>query len=442
MNYREKFNEYEKGNLSEEEALEIERDIEKFSVLMDYFDEKVITEPVAVLSDSSDDFSFSEQIDKLINKRIKKSTLRIFLIAFAFVLFFLIGCGGTPMLDSIGLPQGISHFLFGLFSAAYYIVNFRLLYISFAEKKLKPAVFIIIWNIALIALTLIFSAVIGDAVAFAMPIVSGFSTLPQYFSDIFDSTKFYNVMDITGLSMIPLNIILSVVAIVFSKKSRVFRPFSKKFLKILISVFLIVAVVVSGISTAISYYRGFFSGDRLGAKLSENEIIQLDDVFIKSNPLDKTDEQLKEILEDKGYEYFLTNISYREGYYRKGRSDNMTASFYFGENNDENLRSLMINFAYECVSPYINQEKMQRIARGEYFSLGDVESDVMKELCSFGLYPYMLEYTYTYGERVTVCRVDVSVKKNTSYPNGFRDMLEFVFTDGVLTSFDGFLIDD
>ena len=59
MNYREKFEEYKKGNLLPEEAQKIENDIEKFAVLMEYFDEKVLSEPISVLPAVNDDFSFS-----------------------------------------------------------------------------------------------------------------------------------------------------------------------------------------------------------------------------------------------------------------------------------------------------------------------------------------------------------------------------------------------
>lgn len=442
MNYRDKFEEYKKGNLSPDEAQKIENDIEKFGVLMEYFDEKVASEPFAVLPSAADDFSFSEQIDKFINKRIKKSTIKTLLVIVLFALFFLIGIGGREVLDFLGFSQGATHFLFGLFSAAYYSVNFWLLYTAFTRKKIKPAVFIIIWNLVLIILTMVFSMSMGDAVPFVMPIILGFSTLPQYFADIFDSNDFYNAMNSIGLLMIPVNIILSVVAIVFSKTAKVFKPISNKNSRIFITVFLAVSIALSGVSTAVNYYKGFFPEDRLGSKLAEKTIYELDDVFIKSNPLDKSDDELKEILSDLGYEYFLTNISYLEGYYRKGRSDNMTASFYFGENNNEYHRNLNINFSYDCVNPYIKQDKMKKISEGEYFKIGDDETSVMKELCSFGLIPHSIEYTESNGERFTSCKVIVSVKKNASYPNGYDDWFEFEFENGKLSFFDSFAIDE
>ncbi len=442
MSYKDKFEEYKKGNLSHSEMQEIENDIEKFAVLMEYFDEKIVSEPAPLLPSSDDEFSFSEQIDKFINRRIKKSTINTLLVIILFAAFFLIGIGGQEVLRFLGLSQGAAHFLFGLFSAAYYFVNFWLLYTSFTRKKLKPAIFIIIWNIALIILTVIFSMSMGDAVPFAMPIILGFSTLPQYFADIFDSNDFYNAMNNIGLLMIPINIIISVIAIVFSKKAKVFRPVSKKNSRFFITIFLAFSIALSGVSTAVNYYKGFFPEDRLGSKLAEKTIYELDDVFIKSNPLDKTDEELKEILVDLGYEYFTTNISYLEGYYRKGRSDNMTASFYFGENNNEYHRNLNINFSYDCVNPYIKQDKMKRISEGQYFKIGDDETYVMKELCSFGLYPHSIEYIESGGERFTSCKVIVSVKKNTSYPNGYDDWFEFEFENGKLSFFDSFAVDE
>ena len=112
MNYREKFEEYKKGNLLPEEAQKIENDIEKFAVLMEYFDEKVLSEPISVLPAVNDDFSFSEQIDKLINKRIKKSTVRVLLTGVLFASFFFFGLGGTEFLISSDCILPISGCIF------------------------------------------------------------------------------------------------------------------------------------------------------------------------------------------------------------------------------------------------------------------------------------------------------------------------------------------
>ncbi|MBR3836255.1 MAG: hypothetical protein IKJ69_05670 [Clostridia bacterium] len=434
MNYREKFEEYKKGNLSPDEVTEIENDIEKFTVLMEYFDEKVVSEPIPILPADTDDFSFSEQIDKLINKRIKKSTVRILLIGIMFIAFFFFGLGGTEFFSR---SDGVAHFINGIFSAAYYAVNFWLLYNSFTKKNWKPAVFLLVWNVVLIVLTFVFSLIMADAVPFALPIILGFSTLPQYFADIFDSDIVYNVMNVIGTAMIPANLILSVIAIVFSKKSKVFKPILKKKLKVLTTVFFVFSLTLSGVSTAVNYYNGSFPYDFLGTEIARNAIYELDDTFIKSNPLDKSDAALKDILNKLGYEYYPESDTYR-----KGRSDNRIASISFGEKNNESNRSLSISFAYYCVSPYIRQDKMQSISMGEYFKVGDDETYVMKELCTFGLVPYTVSYIETNGERLTSCKVNVSVKENESYPNGYNDFLEFEFDNGKLTFFDSFAIDE
>lgn len=434
MNYREKFEGYKNGTLSPDEVTEIKNDIEKFTVLMEYFDEKVVSEPITILPAATDDFSFSEQIDKLINKRIKKSTVRILLIGIMFVAFFFFGLGGTEILSE---SDGVAHFINGIFSAAYYAVNFWLLYSSFTKKNWKPAVFLLVWNVVLIVLTFVFSLIMGDAVPFALPIIIGFSTLPQYFSDIFDSNIIYNIMNTIGTAMIPANLIFSVIAIVLSKKSKIYKPISKKKLKVLSVLFFAFSLTLSGVSTAVNYYNGAFPYDIIGTEIARNAIYELDDTFIKSNPLDKSDEALKDILNNLGYAYYPESEAYR-----KARSDNRIASISFGEKNNERNRSLNISFSYYCVSPYIRQDKMQSISRGEYFKIGDNEAYVMKELCAFGLVPYSVSYIESDGERLTSCKVNVSVKENESYPYGYNDLLEFVFENGKLTFFDSFAIDE
>ncbi len=433
MNYRDKFEEYKKGKLAPEETQEIENDIEKFTVLMEYFDEKIVSEPIPVLSSDSDDFSFSEQIDKLINKRIKKSTVRILVIGILFIAFFLFGTG---ILNSVGISDGASHFLNGIFSAAYYSFNFWLFYRAFTKKSWKTAVFLIAWNVVLIALSFIFSMIIGDAVPFALPIILGFSTLPQYFADIFDSDIVYNIMHVIGIAMIPVNLILAVVAIIFSKKQKAFKTISKKKSRLIITVFFVFSIALSGVSTAVNYYNGSFPHDYIGSALAEDAVYELDDTFIKSNPLDKSDDELKNKLESLGYEYYPQYDSYR-----KGRSDNRTASISFGENNNESHRSLNINLSYYCINPYIKQDKMKSISMGEYFKLGDDETYVIKELCSFGLVPFSVIYIEDNGERLTLYNINISVKENKGYPNGYNDFLEFHFENGKLTFFDSRSID-
>ncbi|MBR3768332.1 MAG: hypothetical protein IKL10_08880 [Clostridia bacterium] len=434
MNYRDKFEEYKKGKLSTDEAQEIESDIEKFSVLMEYFDEKIVSEPIPVLTSYSDDFSFSEQIDKLINKRIKKSTIRILVIGILFIVFFLIGSG---ILNSFGISDGASHFLNGIFSASYYSVNFWLLYRAFINKSWKPAVFLIGWNVVLIALTFIFSMTMGDAVPFALPIILGFSTLPQYFADIFDSDIVYNIMHVIGIAMIPVNLILSVIAVIFSKKQKDFKAISKKKSRLIITVFFVFSIALSVVSTGVNYYNGSFPYDYIGSALAEDAVYELDDTFLKSNPLDKSDDELKDELERLGYEYYP-----QHGSYRKGRSDNRIASIYFGENNNESHRSVNINLSYYCINPYIKQDKMKSISMGEYFNIGDDETYVMKKLCSFGLVPFSVTYIDDNGERLTLCKVNVSVKENNGYPNGYNDFLEFHFENGKLIFFDSRTIDE
>lgn len=434
MNYREKFEGYKNGTLSPDEVTEIKNDIEKFTVLMEYFDEKAVSEPITILPAATDDFSFSEQIDKLINKRIKKSTVRILLIGIMFAAFFFFGLGGTEILSE---SDGVAHFINGIFSAAYYAVNFWLLYSSFTKKNWKPAVFLLVWNVVLIVLTFVFSLIMGDAVPFALPIIIGFSTLPQYFAGIFDSDIIYNVMKTIGTAMIPANLILSVIAIVLSKKSKIYKPISKKKLKVLSVLFFAFSLALSGVSTAVNYYNGAFPYDFIGTEIARNAIYELDDTFIKSNPLDKSDDALKDILNNLGYAYYPKSEAYR-----KVRSDNRIASISFGEKNNESNRSLNISFSYYCVSPYIRQDKMQSISMGEYFKIGDNEAYVMKELCAFGLVPYSVSYIESDGERLTSCKVNVSVKENESYPNGYNDLLEFVFENGKLTFFDSFAIDE
>lgn len=438
MTYKEKFEEYKKGNLSPAEAAEIENDIEKFSVLMDYFDEKIISEPIPVLTSvKNDDFSVSEQIDKLINKRIKKSTARILIVGVLFIAFFVFGLGGTEILQIIGFSYGAAHFAQGIFSAVYYAVNAWLLYRSFVNKSLKPAVFIIIWNIVLIVLTFAFSAVMGDAVPFVLPIILGFSTLPQYFADIFDSIIIENIMNIFGTAIIPLSILLSVIAIIFIKKQINIKPISKKLIKIITAVFFSVAVILSGVSTIINYLNGAFPYDFLGSLIAEDASYEINDDFIKANPLDKSDDKLKAILEKFEYEYFPES-----DVYRKGRSDNMTVSIYFGENNTPQTRSIYLNTSYYCITPHIPLDKMERISSGEYFKTGDDESYVMKELCGFGLTPCSVNYLEDNGERFTSCRVMVRVHESESYPDGYDDVLELEFKDGKLVSFDSFHIND
>ncbi len=433
MNYREKFEEYKKGNLLPEEAQKIENDIEKFAVLMEYFDEKVLSEPIPVLPAVNDDFSFSEQLDKLINKRIKKSTVRVLLTGVLFASFFFFGLGGTEFLIS---SDGISHFVNGIFSAVYYAVNFWMLYSSFTKKNPKPAVFLIVWNVVLITLSFVFSLTMGDAVPFVLPIILGFSTLPQYFADLFDSDIIYNVMNTIGTAIIPVNLILSVIAVIFSKKSKSFRQIPKKKLKLIAVIFLVLSVALTGAGTAVNYYNGSFPNDFAGAEIAEKCIYELDDAFLKSNPLDKSDDELKALLADLGYEYFP-----KADAYRKNRGDNRVASFNFGENNNENIRSLNINLAYHCVSPYIREEKMRSISVGEYFKVGDDEAYVMRELCAFGLFPLSVSYIEADGERLTSCKVSVNVKEGDSYPNGYNDFLEFEFEDGKLVLFDSFNLD-
>lgn len=433
MNYRKKFEEYKKGNLLPEEAQKIENDIEKFAVLMEYFDEKVLSEPISVLPAVNDDFSFSEQIDKLINKRIKKSTVRVLLTGVLFALFFFFGLGGTEFLIR---SDGISYFVNGIFSAVYYAVNFWMLYSSFTKKNPKPAVFLIVWNVVLITLSFIFSLTMGDAVPLALPIILGFSTLPQYFADIFNFDILYNIMNIIGTAMIPANLILSVIAVIFSKKSKSFRQIPKKKLKLIAVIFFVLSVALTGAGTAVNYFNGSFPNDFTGSEIAKKCIYELDDAFIKSNPLDKSDDELKTLLADLGYEYFP-----KADAYRKNRSDNRVASFNFGENNSENLRSLNINLAYRCVSPYIKEEKMRSISAGEYFKIGDDEAYVMRELCAFGLFPLSVSYIEADGERLTSCKISVNVKESDSYPNGYNDFLEFEFEDGKLVLFDSFNLD-
>lgn len=438
MTYKEKIEAYKKGNLPPAEAEEIENDIEKFSALMDYFDEKIISEPIPVLTSvKNDDFSVSEQIDKLINKRIKKSTARILIVGVLFIAFFVFGLGGTEILQIIGFSYGAAHFAQGIFSAVYYAVNAWLLYRAFVNKSLKPAVFIIVWNIVLIALTFVFSVMMGDAVPFALPIILGFSTLPQYFADIFDSIIIENIMNVFGTAMIPLSIVLSVVAIIFTKKQINIKPISKKLIKIIAAGFFSVAVILSGISTVINYLNGAFPQDFLGSRIAEDASYEINDDFIKSNPLDKSDDKLKAILEKFEYEYFPD-----ADVYRKGRSDNMTVSIYFGENNTPQTRSIYLSTSYYCITPYIPLDKMERISSGEYFKTGDDEDYVMKELCGFGLTPCSVNYLEDNGERFTSCRVMVRVHENGSYPDGYDDIFEIEFKDGKLVSFDSFHINN
>lgn len=437
MNYRNKFEEYKKGALSSAETQEIENDIEKFTVLMEYFDEKLVTEPITILPSATDDFSLSEQIDKFINKQIKKSTIVILAVGILFVIFFLFGVSGTGILSSMGVADGAIHFFNGIFSAAYYFVNFWLLYRAFTTKSLKPAVFLIAWNIILIALTFILSISLGDAVPFALPLIIGFSTLPQYFADIFDSDIIYNILDIIGIAIIPANIVLAVITIVFSRKSKTVKTISKKKARALMAVFFAASVALSGVSTAVNYYNGAFPSDYLGYTIALNTIYELDDTFLKSNPLDKSDDELKNILNELGYEYYSQYDAYR-----KGRSDNLNASFYFGENNNESTRSLTIHFSYNCIIPTIRQDKLTSISMGEYFNIGDDEAYVMRELCSFGLFPCSVNYIETNGERLTNSSVRVSVEESKGYPNGYNDFFEFMFENGKLTYFDSFAIDD
>lgn len=432
MNYREKFEAYKKGSLSPEEAEKIEEDIEKFSVIMEYFDDKIASEPIPVLNTAEEDFSFSEQIDKLINKRIKKSTVRILFTALFFAAFFIMSLGGYEFLSVFGIPEGAVHFLNGILSAIYYAVNFWLLYLSFTRKKLKSAIFLICWNTVLIALSFIFSVSMGDAVPFANAIVLGFFTLPQYIGELFDSDAFYNVWFNIGALMIPLSIVMSVIAIIVVKKKKTVRPLSAKALKVLLSVFIVFAVAISGASTAVSYKNGYFLNDYLGNELTKNEIYKLDDDFIRSNPLDKTDEELKEILKKYGYRQFKEN-----NVYKKDRSDNLTAYVTFGEINDEYIRSVNLQLAYCCINPTAKPDKIKKISAGEYFNYGDDESYVLNELCLSSLFPRSITFSEDNGTRYTTALVRINIKENESYPEGYSDHLKLEFENGKLISCSG-----
>ena len=85
---------------------------------------------------------------------------------------------------------------------------------------------------------------------------------------------------------------------------------------------------------------------------------------------------------------------------------------------------------------------MKSISMGEYFKLGDDETYVIKELCSFGLVPFSVIYIEDNGERLTLCKVNISVKESYGYPNGYKDFLEFHFENEKLTFFDSWAIDD
>lgn len=217
MTYREKMNEYKKGNLSPEESAEIEKDIEKFTVLLDYIDEKSMNTAITFEDDGSSE-EFLGNINSLINKRINKSAIRVLLTGLVFVVFFFWGLWGGSF-EGNGY-DGLINIVNGFFSLGYYAVNIILLYRAFVYKVRKPAVFIILWNSILFIMTYGVSILISDAAPFVLPVYKGFSTL------ILQTEALISLVAGVELSLFPLwlpvmpllSVVLAVIALVLAKK--------------------------------------------------------------------------------------------------------------------------------------------------------------------------------------------------------------------------------
>ena len=85
-------------------------------------------------------------------------------------------------------------------------------------------------------------------------------------------------MNIIGTAMIPANLILSVIAVIFSKKSKSFRRIPKKKLKLIAVIFFVLSVALTGTGTAVNYFNGSFPNDFTGAEIAKKCIYV--DIFL------------------------------------------------------------------------------------------------------------------------------------------------------------------
>lgn len=427
MTYREKMDEYKKGNLSPEESAEIEKDIEKFTVLLDYIDEKSMNTAITFEDDGSSE-EFLGNINSLINKRINKSAIRVLLTGLVFVVFFFWGIWGGSF-EGNGY-DGLINIINGFFSLGYYAVNIILLYRAFVYKVRKPAVFIILWNSILFIMTYGVSILISDAAPFVLPVYKGFSTL------ILQTEALISLVAGVELSLFPLwlpvmpllSVVLAVIALVLAKKDKSFRKIGKKSIIIPVLAGLLFTSVVSVGSTAADYMNGHYLHDQIGHTLSLKAARELDDVFIINNPLEKTEDELRELLNEKGYSYFDES-----GCYRKDRNANMTASVYLSETSSSRHVGLDMNYVY--IGTGISRSKLEKISGGIYFSKGASEKEVLKELCRLSLYPRMIDFVVSEEGALTTCSVQIKIPDSSSFPGKYIDFLQFEFNNGVLTGF-------
>ncbi len=408
MTYKEKLEAYRTGKLSEKEAEQIENEIDKFTALLDFVDEKV--SPVAV-AEEADSTEFTQSLNKFIDKKTRNTVLRVLGMIALFTFLFVCGIYGTTVSGG-----SVQYAVCGLYSAVYISTMFILLYRSFVKKEILSAIMIILWTVGLTAATFIVSLIIRDAAPFIMPAYFGFSGLFQIFSDL---TGIYFFNEIVPLVLIAATLILAVVSLIFSKKKKEFKPIPNKVLISVVGVFCAICVAITVAGTVSQINNGAFPDEKISSQKNAEAIMAEKEKLYVNQYLGKDLDYALSVLGD-GYEQYAISIGEEKG---EESVEYQSKKGYrtFGFNLKNGVISNVNHYnSYRFYGNAGTKEEVESIKNGKF--AGMTQEEVLNYLFDAGLIPC----TISSDEKWGYIRIHVEYPELDSF-----DMFDLYFKNGV-----------